>query len=380
MRNKMKYLEILLNNIKKDKTGIIGVLIIIFILLYGILGSIFIMNLNIFDSIYYTIITIATVGYGDIIPITPLEKIFSVTLAISGVGLLAYIVTFIISSVTENLHDIRSGRIMERKLAEMENHYILCGFGRVGAAVYEELMKRNQKVIIIEKNEEKLEDIEENDNVIALHANATEDKTLKRLNIDKSLGVIVATGSDVDNLFIVLTTRELYKDAWITSRASKKENINRLKHAGANKVISPEASGGTDIYFAAVEPNLVHITEKHGVDFIGKELEILRKYNCHLENIEYHFHGIKTPVSRTIGVMDESEEDNFIEKINTNENVRESLETLYSTVNEVHSHWLSGPDKFYLDMAIEELKKEGIVLGVNLRFNEINEFTKQFKE
>lgn len=380
MRNKMKYLEIVLNYIKKDKTGIFAVLIIVIIILYGILGSIFIMNLNIFDSIYYTIITIATVGYGDIIPITPLQKIFSVTLALSGVGLLAYIVTFIISSVTENLHDIRSGRIMERKLAEMENHYILCGFGRVGTAVYEELMKRNQKVIIIEKEEGKLDDIEGNDNVIALHANATEDKTLKKLNIDKSLGMIVTTGSDVDNLFIVLTTRELYNDAWIVSRASKKENVNRLKHAGANKVISPEASGGTDIYFAAVEPNLVHITEKHGVDYIGKEMEILRKYNCHLENIEYHFHGIKTPVSRTIGVMDESEEDSFIEKINSNENVRESLETIYRTVNEVHSHWLSGPDKSYLDEAIEELKKEGIVLGVNLSFNEINEFTKQFKE
>ena len=78
--------------------------------------------------------------------------------------------------------------------------------------------------------------------------------------------------------------------------------------------------------------------------------------------------------------MDESEEDSFIEKINTNKNVRESLETIYSTVNEVHSHWLSGPDKSYLDKAIEELKKEGIVLGVNLSFDEINEFTKQFKE
>ncbi len=380
MRHKMKYLEILLKSIKKDKRGIIGVLIIVIFLLYGILGSIYIMKLNIYDSIYYTIITIATVGYGDIIPITPLQKIFSVTVALSGVGIIAYIFTYIISSVTENLQDIRSGRIMERKLAEMENHYILCGFGRVGVAVYEELMKRNQKVIIIEKNEEKLEDIEDNGNVIALHRNATEDKTLKKLNIDKSLGVIVTTGSDVDNLFIVLTTRELYNDSWIISRASKKENVNRLKHAGANKVISPEASGGTDIYFAAVEPNLVHITEKHGVDYIGKEMEILRKYNCHLENIEYHFHGIKTPVSRTIGVMDESEEDSFIEKINTNKNVRESLETIYSTVNEVHSHWLSGPDKSYLDKAIEELKKEGIVLGVNLSFDEINEFTKQFKE
>ena len=376
----MDNIKLLLDNIKKDNSGIYAVLIIVAIISYGILGSIYIMNLNIFDSIYYTIITIATVGYGDIIPITPLQKIFSVTLALSGVGILAYIVTFIISSVTENLQGIRSGRIMEKKLSEMENHYILCGFGRVGNAVYEELMKRNQKVIIIEKNEEKLEDIETNDNVILLNANATEDKTLKKINIQKSLGVIVTTGSDVDNLFIVLTTRELYKDAWIVSRASKKESINRLKHAGANKVISPEASGGTDIYFASVKPNLIHITEKHGIDFIGKELEILRKYNCHQENIEYHLHGIRTPVSRSIGVMEESEEDGFIEKIKSDENVRESLETIYSIVNEVHSHWLSGPDKFHLNMAVEELKKEGIVLGVDLSFDEINEFTKQFKE
>lgn len=376
----MKGIKIIYNYSRRDRTGIYAVLIIVLILIYGILGSIYIMGLDIYDSIYYTIITLATVGYGDITPITPLQKIFSVTLALSGVGVLAYIVTFIISSVTQNLQDMRSGRIMERKLADMQNHYILCGFGRVGTAVYEELMKRNQKVIIIEKNEEKLEDIEENENVILLNGNATEDKTLKKLNIDKSLGVIVATGSDVDNLFIVLTTRELYNDAWIVSRASKKESINRLKHAGANKVISPESSGGTDIYFAAVQPNLVHITERHGVDYIGKELEILRKYNCHLENIEYHFHGIKTPVSRTIGVLDESEEDNFVERINADKNVRESLETIYSTVNEVHSHWISGPDQFFLNMAIKELENEGIVLGVNLSFDEINEFTKQFKE
>ena len=376
----MKGIKIIYNYSKRDKTGIYALLIIVFILLYGIVGSTYIMGLDIYDSIYYTIITLATVGYGDIIPTTPLQKIFSVTLALAGVGILAYILTFIISSVTQNLQDMRSGRIMERKLADMQNHYILCGYGRVGVAVYEELMKRNQKVIIIEKNEEKLEDIEENENVILLNANATEDKTLKKLNIDKSLGVIVATGSDVDNLFIVLTTRELYKDSWIVSRASKKESVKRLKHAGANKVISPESSGGTDIYFAAVQPNLVHITERHGVDFIGKELEILRKYNCHLENIEYHFLGIKTPVSRTIGVLDESEEDNFIERINTDKNVRESLETIYSTVNEVHSHWVSGPDQFFLNMAIKELENEGIVLGVNLSFDEINEFTKKFKE
>ena len=338
------------------------------------------MKLDIYDSIYYTIITIATVGFGDITPTTTIQKIFSVTLALAGVGLLAYILTIIISSVTQNLQDIRSGRYMEKRLEEMENHYILCGYGRVGTAVYEELMKRNQKVIIIEKNEEKIEDIEENDNVIALHANATEDKTLKKVNIDKSLGVIITTGSDVDNLFIVLTTRELYEDAWIVSRASKKENIKRLKNAGANKVISPEASGGSDIYFAAVQPNLVHITQNHSIDFLEREFEILKKYNCHLENIEYHFHGIRTPVTRTIGVLDEEETDHFIDMVKNDPNVKESLEIMYKTVNGIHSHWISGPDKNNLDMAIKDLEKEGTVLGTNLDFKEINEFTKQFKE
>ena len=364
----------------KDKTGIYGLLIIGIILLYGILGSFFIMKLNLYDSIYYTVITIATVGYGDIIPITPLQKIFTVTLALAGVGILAYILTIIISSVSQNLHDIRSGRIMDKKLAEMENHYILCGFGRVGLSVFEELKKRNQKVIIVDKDEKATEDIEENENIIVYNANATEDKTIKKLNIDKSLGVIIATGNDVENLFMVLTIRELYKDAWIITRASKKDNVKRLKHAGADKIISPEASGGVDIYFAAVQPNLVYITQKHDIDYLEREFEILKKHNCHLENIEYHFPGIRTPVTRKIGVLDEEEKDHFIDMVKNKPDVRESLDVMYKTVNGVHSHWISGPDKDHVDMAIEELKKEGSLLGTNLEFKEINEFTKQFKE
>ena len=230
---------------------------------------------------------------------------------------------------------------MERKLADMENHYVLCGFGRVGLSVFEELKKRGQKVIIVDRDENVTEDIEEDENTVVFNANATEDKTIRKLNIDKSLGVIIATGSDVENLFMVLTIREMYKDAWIITRASKKDNINRLKHAGANKIISPEASGGVDIYFAAVEPNLIYVTEKHNIDFLEKEFDILRKYNCHLENIEYHFHGIRTPVIRKIGVLNEEEEDAFIDKVKNNPDIRESLETLYGTVNGVHSHWIS---------------------------------------
>ena len=106
----MKTLEMLLEYFKRNRLENFAILIILAIILYGVLGSIFIMHLNIYDSIYYTIITIATVGYGDITPITPLEKIFTVTLILAGVGLLAYILTFIISSVTENLQNRRSER------------------------------------------------------------------------------------------------------------------------------------------------------------------------------------------------------------------------------------------------------------------------------
>ena len=376
----MDTLKMLLEYFKRDKKGIYGIIIILSIIMYGVLGSMLIMKLDFYDSIYYTIITIATVGFGDITPTTTIQKIFSATLALSGVGLLAYILTIIISSVTENLQDIRSGRHMEKRLAEMENHYVLCGFGRVGLSVFEELKKRNQKVIVVDKDEKATEDIEENDNVIVYNANATEDKTIRKLNIDKSLGVIIATGNDVENLFMVLTIRELYKDAWIITRASKKENYNRLKHAGADKIISPEASGGVDIYFAAVQPNLVYITQKHDIDYLEREFEILKKYNCHLENIEYHFHGIRTPVTRKIGVLDGDATDHFIDMAKNNPDVRESLDVMYKTVNGIHSHWISGPDKTHVDMAIEELRKEGSLLGTNLEFSEINEFTKQFKE
>ena len=354
----MDTLKMLLEYFKRDKKGIYGFIIILSIIMYGVLGSMLIMKLDFYDSIYYTIITIATVGFGDITPTTTIQKIFSATLALSGVGLLAYILTIIISSVTENLQDIRSGRHMEKRLAEMENHYVLCGFGRVGLSVFEELKKRNQKVIIVDRDEKATEDIEENENIIIYNANATEDKTIKKLNIDKSLGVIIATGNDVENLFMVLTIRELYKDAWIITRAS----------------------GGVDIYFAAVQPNLVYITQKHDIDYLEREFEILKKYNCHLENIEYHFHGIRTPVTRKIGVLDGDATDHFIDMAKNNPDVRESLDVMYKTVNGIHSHWISGPDKTHVDMAIEELRKEGSLLGTNLEFSEINEFTKQFKE
>ncbi|HIH65167.1 MAG TPA: hypothetical protein HA285_06195, partial [Methanothermobacter thermautotrophicus] len=283
------------------------------LIVYGILGSIYIMGLDFYNAVYFTIITIATVGYGDIIPLTIPQKIFSVTLALGGVGLIAYVFSLTVSVVTMTLQDTISGARIRRLMQSMNNHFILCGFGRVGSAVFKELQKRNQKSIIIEKDREIVEkELWDDPNVLAIPESAADEETLRAAGIKRARGVIITTGDDVDNLFITLTCRELNPDIWIVTRASKRENIKRLYRAGANRVISPEISGGEDIYFAAMEPTMVKITVKHDVDDIGREARIILKHGCTLEDIEYHLPEFKEPLVRKIGVSEGGELERFL--------------------------------------------------------------------
>lgn len=122
------------------------------LVVYGVIGSIYIMGLNPINAIYFTVITITTVGYGDISPTTPLQRLFVVTLVLGGVGLLAYAFTLTITVVTMAVEEITSGAKQRRMIAATNDHFVLCGYGRVGNAVHKELKKRNRDVIIIEKN------------------------------------------------------------------------------------------------------------------------------------------------------------------------------------------------------------------------------------
>ena len=338
---------------------------------YGIIGSILIMKLDIINSIYFTTITIATVGYGDIVPRTALEKLFSVTLAIGGVGLLAYVFGLSISLVGQRIEEVRSGVIMKRTIKSLKNHYILCGYGRVGAAVTDELLKRNQQVVIIDKDKEVVEKLEEKNNIFAMSGDATEDKTLINAGIEKALGLILATGSDVNNLFITITSREISKNLWIVSRYGKKENVKRFYNSGANKVISPEESGGNDIYYAAIEPNLIRVTTKHHMEDIEKEMEMILNHGCSIENIEYHHPFLKEPLKRKIEISSSKQLKKFFGKMEEDEDTKKALDTLYKSVNGIHSHTISGPNHETLNKVIEELEKENLLLGANLSNEEI---------
>lgn len=357
-----------------------GLILVIILYIYGILGSYFIMDLNLLDSIYYATITMATVGYGDYIPTTGVEKIFATTLALSGVALLAYVFNVILSTFQERMILYSKGARKMKSIERMEDYYIICGYGRVGKVVFKELTERNQNVIIIDKDEKITEKIEDSDSVVVLNKDATDTDLISKLAGEKCRSVILCTGDDVINIFIVLTIRETNPNAWIVTRSSKSENVSRLKKAGANKVISPEVIGGQGLYYESARPHLLSITVKHDLEGIFPEFKLISKHGCTLENIQYHLPGIETPFIREIKKKDYVDGENYRNYLNSNDDKREALENLYKTVNHIHTHVISGPDNSTFDELIKDLEKIETVIGINLTHAQIAEITKKEME
>ena len=355
-----------------------AIILISILFIYGIIGSHFIMHLNYVDSIYYAVITMATVGYGDYTPHTGIQKIFATTLALGGVALLAYVFNIILTNFQERMSKYSKGVRKMQAIKDMDDYYILCGYGRVGKVVLNELTQRNQNVIIFEKNEEICETIEESNSVITIQKDATEDELIAKLAGDKCNSVIISTGDDVSNLFIVLTIRETNPDAWIVTRASKLENISHLKKAGANKIVSPEIIGGKDLYFESAKPHLLRITVRHTSDEIYDEFKIIAKHGCTLENIDYHLPGIETPLTREIRTKSLLDGRKYLNYLDTHADQKQALENLYKISNNTHSHLISGPDKHAFDKLVNDLENIDEIIGVDLTDKEIAKITKNY--
>tara|TARA_B100000700_G_C14835257_1_gene756517 strand:- start:105 stop:980 length:876 start_codon:yes stop_codon:yes gene_type:complete len=200
-----------------------------------------------------TIITLASVGYGEVHVLDNYGKIWSILLIIfgvTGVGVLFR---------TINEEFIQSQRFWKKKMkktiSKLKNHHIICGYGRMGAVIAKELKDKNQKFLIIEKNEEKVEQIRDND-MLCLQGDATSEKTLKSANIDKASGVAVVLDTDQDNLFVTMTIKTIYPEIFLLSRCAKEDNQSKLIRAGANKVINPYISGGHRMAEILIKPQV----------------------------------------------------------------------------------------------------------------------------
>ncbi|MCX8049708.1 MAG: NAD-binding protein [Methylohalobius sp.] len=217
------------------------------------------------DAFYMTIITITTVGYGEIVPADSFgERLFLGMLAVGGFGTITFLFTSLSVFFLETDLDVTlRRRRMERQIKKLRHHYIICGFGRVGRNVAQELLMTQRSFVAIDVDHAQLESQRERfPDLLYLHGDASEDELLLAADIEDARGVFAVTGDDSRNLMIALTAKQLNPKVRVVARCHEMHNIPKLRKAGADSVISPDFTGGMRIASAMIRPHVVSFLEE----------------------------------------------------------------------------------------------------------------------
>jgi len=213
------------------------------------------------DAVYMTVITVTTVGFGEVQPLDPQAKIFTVFLILTSVVIVGYafkiITEYIISrnDISELKH-----KKMQKQIDSLSNHIIICGFGRNGKQAAKKLIMHKRSFVVIESNKELIEK-HQNDTILFVWGNANEDEVLQLAGVDRAECLISALPSDSDNVFVVLSARQMNTNIRIISRASNESSYSKLKLAGANNVILPDKIGGDHMASLVVVPDLLEFID-----------------------------------------------------------------------------------------------------------------------
>ncbi|WP_299118626.1 potassium channel protein [uncultured Winogradskyella sp.] len=235
------------------------------LLCIGVVGYRLISGYSWVDALYMTVITVTTVGFAEVNPLDTTSKIFTIFLILTSVIIVGYAISIITEYILSksNIEDIKQ-RKMQKKIDAMSNHIIICGFGRNGKQAAKKLLAYDKPFVIIERNKEIIEKFHEDD-IPFVFGNANEDETLIEAGIKKASTLISALPNDADNLFVVLSARQINKKMHIISRASQETSYNKLKLAGANNVILPDRIGGDHMASLVVIPDLVEFIDNLGI-------------------------------------------------------------------------------------------------------------------
>ncbi|WP_338358357.1 potassium channel family protein [Yeosuana marina] len=254
----------------------IAIFLLLVVLIFGVLGFRVISHYTWIDAIYMTVITITTVGFGEVIPLDQNAKIFTIFLILISL----IVVGYALSTITEyilsknNIEELKQKK-MQKLINNFKNHVIICGYGRNGKQAARKLAAHNRSFVIIEKNRDVIDRLEM-DQVPYVIGNANEDEILLEAGVDRASCFISALPSDADNLFVVLSARQMNKNINIISRASQESSYEKLKFAGANNVILPDKIGGDHMASLVVVPGLMEFLDN---------LSIVGKSNINIEEI-----------------------------------------------------------------------------------------------
>ncbi len=234
----------------KVPVAVLATLVII-----GSIGFHFLEEKTLLESFYWTIVTITTVGYGDIVPATEAGKIFAMGLMAIGIGSILYVLTIIGQNIVEGkLWAVFTGREKRREIEKMKDHLIVCGYGDLGKTINQELLLGNEEIVIIDKDEEMLRKEISKQPYIA--GDATKEEVLEAAKVDKAKGLFAALPDDSDNILLTLNARNINPDLRIITKGETTEGSKHLKRAGAEAVIFPDKEGGIRLARSFLHPEV----------------------------------------------------------------------------------------------------------------------------
>jgi voltage-gated potassium channel len=242
----------------------VAVLLLLAVFVAGVFGYKFISDYTWIDAFYMTVITITTVGFGEVVPLDDVDKLFTSVLILSSIFILAYAISVITEYMLSknNIGNLREKRI-HKIIDSMKDHVIVCGYGRNGKQAVEKLIAYKKPFVIIEKDHEVVDKF--GSTALFVEGNASDDEVLKEAGVNHASTLICALPSDPDNLFIVLTARQMNPKLRIISRATEETSYKKLKLAGADNVILPEKIGGDHMASLVVVPDLVEFLDNLSV-------------------------------------------------------------------------------------------------------------------
>lgn len=215
-------------------------------------------GLTLLDAAYQTVTTITTVGFRELTEFGNGEKIFTILLIVVGVSTVLYTFTLVVQSVVEGqLSEFVGRRRMDRQISKMKGHTIVCGWGRVGAAVAHDLRMEGHEVVVIDADPDRVRDIE----FPRVIGDATRDDTLRHAGIETAHSLVAALDGDADNLFVTLSGRDLRPDLFIVARARADESIGKLEHAGADRVVNPQELGAARMASFVASPHVAEFLD-----------------------------------------------------------------------------------------------------------------------
>lgn len=237
----------------------LGIILLATVIIFSTLGLMYLEGWSFFTALYVTIITLSTVGYGDITPTTFWGKAFTLLYVVCGAGAMAYTFVSISGFIIEGqLKRIVRLKKMESKLKSIRNHYIICGFGKIGKIVSKKFDSAGVPYVVIDINEKNLtNELEHYKNLLYVVGDATLDDVLNKAGVKRAKGLIATVNSDAENLFITISAKELNPNIYIIAKAEAETTTDKLIKTGADRVVSPYSIGGLRIAEMALRPEIL---------------------------------------------------------------------------------------------------------------------------